>query len=204
MNEGEVRSDRAYEPDFARREPTIGDVPAAADGEAPGRQPFRKIFGDSDGRLLRGYEINLGDDEIKVDEVEVLDTTNGLNHLVLTDRRLIIRGRDHQTIYPLRAISRLAVVKYIRWWMVVLGTAMSALGALGGFMPLLMFRFPLTELIYLWAGLFLAGILTAAVGLLRPVFYVEIKSLGGDMRLRLTRDYEALVGFLSSLGQRLG
>jgi hypothetical protein len=43
-----------------------------------------------------------------------------------------------------------------------------------------------------------------AVALLRPVFYVEIKSFGGDMRLRLTRDYEALVGFLSSLGQRIG
>jgi hypothetical protein len=203
MNEGEARSDRAYEPAFARREPTIGEVPAAADDEAPARQPFRKIPGDNDGRLLRGYEVNLADDEIRVDEVDVVDT-NGVNHLVLTDRRLIIRGRDHQTIYPLRAISRLAVVKYIRWWMVLLGTVLSGLGALGGLMPVLIFRFPHPELIYLWAGLFLVGILTAAVAMLRPVFYVEIKSPGGDMRLRLTRDYEALVGFLSSLGQRLG
>jgi hypothetical protein len=123
---------------------------------------------------------------------------------VLTDRRLIIRGRDHQTIYPLRAISRLAVVKYIRWWMVLLGTALSALGAFGALMPVLVFQFPHPELVYLWGGLLLAGVLTMAIALLRPVFYVEIKSLGGDMRLRLTRDYEALVGFLSSLGQRIG
>jgi hypothetical protein len=43
-----------------------------------------------------------------------------------------------------------------------------------------------------------------AIALLRPVFYVEIKSLGGDLRLRLTRNYEPLIGFLSSLGQRIG
>ena len=203
MNEEEARPDRGDEPGFTRREPTIGEPIAPAPEKAPPRQPPRKNSGDSDRRLFRGYEVNLADDETRLDEVEVLDT-NGLNYLVLTDRRLIIRGRDHQTIYPLRAITRLAVVKYIRWWMVLLGAGVSALGALGALMPVFVFQFPHPHLTYLWGGLFLAGILAMAVALLRPVFYVEIKSLGGDMRLRLTRDYEALVGFLSSLGQRIG
>ncbi|HET6493654.1 MAG TPA: hypothetical protein VFG44_11835 [Burkholderiales bacterium] len=203
MNEEETRLDRAEEPGFTRREPTIGEPRAPAQERAPPRNPSRKISYDSDRRLLHSYEVNLADDEIKLDEVEVLDS-NGLNYLVLTDRRLIIRGRDHQTIYPLRAITRLAVVKYIRWWLVLLGTAVSALGALGALMPVFVFQFPHPYLVYLWGGLFLAGILAMTVALLRPVFYVEIKSLGGDMRLRLTRDYEALVGFLRSLGQRIG
>ena len=203
MNEQGTRPDHAYEPHFTRREPTFGEPPASAQEKAPPRQSARVIPGDGDRRLLRGYEVNLADDEIKLDEVEVIDT-NGLNYLVLTDRRLIIRGRDHQTIYPLRAITRLAVLKYIRWWMVLLGTAVSAVGVLGALMPVFVFQFPHPQLIYLWGGLFVVGILPVAVALLRPVFYVEIKSPGGDMRLRLTRDYETLIGFLSLLGQRLG
>lgn len=203
MSEDETRPDRDYEPAFTRREPTIGEPSASAPEKAPVRQPSRTINSDSDRRLLRGYEVNLADDEIKLDEVEVLDT-RGLNYLVLTDRRLIIRGRDHQTIYPLRAITRLAVVKYIRRWMVLLGAGVTVLGALGALMPVFVFQLPHPHLVYVWGGLFFAGILAMAVALLRPVFYVEIKSFGGDMRLRLTRDYEALVGFLSSLGQRIG
>jgi hypothetical protein len=204
MNEEEVlRSDRAYERGPTRREPTIGAAPASPQGEARAPQSSRTISGEGDRRLLSGYEVSLADDEIQIDEVEIVDT-NGLNHLVLTDRRLIIRGRDHQTIYPLRAISRLAVVKYIRWWMILLGAALTALGGLGALMPILVFQRPHPELIYLWAGLSIAGVLTMAIALLRPVFYVEIKSLGGDLRLRLTRNYEPLIGFLSSLGQRIG
>lgn len=204
MNEGDVfRSDRASEPGSARREPTIGGATVPAGAEAPASQPSRKIPGDAGRHLLSAYEINLADDEIIVDEVEVVDT-NGLNYLVLTDRRLIIRGRDHQTIYPLRAISRLAVLKYIRWWMVLLGVAVIALGVLSALMPVLMFRFSHAELLYLAAGLFVAGVSMAAVALLRPVIYVEIKSVGGDMRLRLIKDYEALWGFFSSLAQRIG
>lgn len=205
MNEGDAfRSDGAYDPrSEARREPTIGGPQSPAEDKAFSRQSSRKIPDASDRHLLRGYEVNLADDEILVDEVEVVDT-NGLNYLVLTDRRLIIRGRNHQTIYPLRAISRLAVLKYIRWWMVLLGVALSGFGALGALMPMLMFKSSYAGLLYLWAGLFVAGFVTAAVALLRPVVYVEIKCVGGDMKLRVTKDYEALVGFLSSLGQRIG
>jgi hypothetical protein len=196
-----LRSDRAYERGPARREPTIGIPPLHA--EAAARQPSRKIPGEGDRGLLSGYEVSLAHDELQVDEIEIVDT-NGLNYLVLTDRRLIIRGRDHQTIYPLRAISRLAVVRYIRWGMVLLGVALTALGGIGALMPVLVFVRPPAELIYLWAGLSIAGVLTIVIALLRPIFYVEIKSLGGDLRLRLTKNYEALVGFLDSLGQRIG
>lgn len=205
MSEGDAfRSDSAYEREAAsRREPTIGGPGSPAPDETFARGRSRKIPGAGNRQLLRGYEVNLADDEILVDEAEVVDT-DGLNYLVLTDRRLIIRGRSHQTIYPLRAISRLAVLKYIRWWMVLLGVALSAFGIVGALMPILMFKSPDAGLLYLWAGLFLAGVVTAVVALLRPVVYVEIKCVGGDLRLRLTRNYEALVGFLSSLAQRIG
>jgi hypothetical protein len=88
--------------------------------------------------------------------------------------------------------------------MVLLGVALTALGGIGALMPVLVFVRPPAELIYLWAGLSIAGVFTIVIALLRPIFYVEIKSLGGDLRLRLTKNYEALVGFLDSLGQRIG
>lgn len=205
MNEKDAfRSDGAHEAESElRREPTIGAAQPPTRDETSRNESHRKIPAAGNRQLLRGYEVNLADDEIMVDEAEVVDT-NGFNYLVLTDRRLIIRGRNHQTTYPLRAISRLAVFQYIRWWMVMLGFALGALGAFGALAPMLLFKSSHAELLYLWAGLLVVGIVTVVMALLRPVVYVEIKSVGGDMRLRLTRDYERLVGFLSSLGQRIG
>lgn len=205
MNEGDAfRSDGANAPGSeSRREPTIGGSRTPSRTEEPVSERSRERDGSRNKQLLQGYEVNLAADETRIDEVEVADT-NGLNYLVLTDRRLIIRGSNHQTVYPLRMISRLAVAKYIRWWMVLLGISLSGFGALGVFMPALLFKTWHAELLYPSIALGIAGVVMMAVALLRPVVYVEIKSVGGDLRLRLTKDYGALVGFLSSLGQRIG
>ena len=202
MTDDASQAKRAEPAEYERREPTIGAVPNAPAPEARGATPPRQNRIEANSRLLRGYELGLAQGEGVVDNVEVVDTS-GLNQLLLTDRRLIVHGRDHQTIYPLRAITRLAVVKYIRWWMVLVGIALGAMGGIGAFIPTLLFPLSNEELIYLAGGLFFAGIVLVAIALLRPVLYVEIKSLGGDMKLRLTRNHEALAGFLSSLAQRI-
>lgn len=200
MKDDALRVDRTDEPDYDRREPTIGAVPAAPAEEAAAPPPQSPP--DTGRRPVQGYALDLAPGEGVVDNVELVDS-GGLNHLVLTDRRLIIYGRHHQTVYPLRAISRLAIVKYIRWWMVALGVVLVVAGAAGAFMPALLFPLGNAELIYLSGGLFFAGVALVAIALLRPVTYVEIRSLGGDVKLRLTRNHEALAGFLSSLAQRI-
>lgn len=203
MKDEAQRVDRADEPDYERREPRIGtapDVPAQGQTQAPPAPSQSRADGEK--RPLRGYALDLAQGESMVDNIEVADTI-GLNHLVLTDRRLIVYGRDHQTVYPLRAISRLSIVKYIRWWMVALGVALGAAGAAGAFMPTLLFPLGSAELIYVCGALFFLGVALIAVALLRPQLYVEITSLGGDMRLRLTRNHEALADFVNSLAQRI-
>jgi hypothetical protein len=201
VNDDAARAHRV-EPEDERREPTFSGVAdvAATDGiPAPQSTPARITI---DRRLLRGYELELARGESMVDNVEVVDT-GGLNQLILTDRRLIIHGRDHQTVYPLRAITRLAVVKYTRWWMVVLGFALAAAGAAGALLPAQLVPAGNIDIIYVCGGVFLSGLAFVAIALLRPVLYVEIKSLGGDMKLRLTRNHELLSEFLSSLSQRI-
>lgn len=198
MNEGDVRR-RRPEP---RLEPTLGGSAAPAPESRFAPQSSRRIPVSAGTILLDGYEVDLAEDESVIDDAEVLDT-NGLNRVLLTDRRLIIRGRSHQAVYPLRSISRVALLKYIRWWMVLLGVALGALAVAGAAVPVVMFKSVHPWLMLAWIGVFVGGVATAATALLRPVFYVEIKSAGGDMRLRLTKDYEALAGFLNSLMQRI-
>lgn len=202
MNDDAARGQRAAEPDIERREPTFSGVPDVPAQEETPPSPAAQTRITSDRRLLRGYELELARGESMVDNAEVVDA-GGLNQLVLTDRRLIIRGRDHQTVYPLRAISRLAVVKYIRWWLVVLGVAVAGIGAAGAFLPAQLVPAGNIEFIYVCGGVFLLGLFLAGLALFRPVLYVEMKSLGGDMKLRLTKDHEALSGFLNSLAQRI-
>jgi hypothetical protein len=202
MNEQDTRARRGTEPEVERREPTfsgVSDIPPRK--ELDSLQPAAAHI-ESDRRLLRGYELELARGESMVDNVEVFDTGR-LNQLILTDRRLIIRGRDHQTVYPLRAIMRLAVVKYVRWWMVVLGFALAGVGAAAAFLPRHLIPAGNIDFIYVCGGVVLLGLLLTAVALLRPVIYVEIKSLGGDMKLHLPRNREALSGFLGSLSQRI-
>lgn len=201
MSDDAARAHRV-EPENERREPTfsgVPDVPATGDIPGPEATPTRITI---DRRLLHGYELDLARGESMVDNVEVVDT-GGLNQLILTDRRLIIHGRDHQTVYPLRAITRLAVVKYIRWWMVVLGFALAGAGAAAALLPVQLVPVGNIDIIYVCGGVFVSGLVLMAIALLRPVLYVEIKSLGGDMKLRLTRNHELLSEFLSSLSQRI-
>jgi hypothetical protein len=202
MNDESGRAQRAVEPEDERREPTfsgVPDLPAEEDAQVPQQAPNRIT---TDRRLLRGYELELARGESMVDNVDVVDT-GGPNQLILTDRRLIIRGRDHQTVYPLRAITRLAVVKYTRWWMVLLGFALAGAGAAAALLPAQLVPAGNIDIIYVCGSVFLAGLALAAIALLRPVLYVEIKSLGGDMKLRLTRNHALLSEFLSSLSQRI-
>jgi len=193
----------AQAPPYERREPTIGtltDVPAR---EAPAAAPRREHrLDESDERFLGALGLDLARGENIVDNVEV-SAAGVLHHLVLTDRRLIVRGRDHQTIYPLRGISRLAVVKYIRWWIVVLGLALAMAGAAAAFLPTPLLPLGREEIVYLAGGLFAAGLGLSAFALLRPVLYVEIKTTGGQMRFPLRRKDEALAGFLTSLAQQI-
>lgn len=203
MNDEAAREPRA--PDsHERREPTfsgIPDVPPQNTPPAPAPAPADSRIAP-DRRLLRGYELELARGESIVDNVEVAET-GGLNQLILTDRRLIIRGRDHQTVYPLRAISRLAIVKYIRWWMALLGIIVAGVGAAAAFLPAHLFPAGNFDAIYVGGGIFFVGLMLAGMALLRPVLYVEIKSVGGDMRLRLTGKHEGLSDFLSSLAQNI-
>ena len=202
MNDDAGRPHRAVEAENERREPTfsgVPDVPAGQEVQPPQQMPNRIT---ADRRLLRGYELELARGESLVDNTEVVDT-GGLNQLILTDRRLIIWGRDHQTVYPLRAITRLAVVRYIRWWMVGLGFTLAGMGAAAALLPAHLIPAGNIDIIYVCGALFLSGLVLAAIPLLRPVLYVEIKSLGGDMKLRLTRKHELLSEFLSSLSQRI-
>ncbi|MGQ0523814.1 MAG: hypothetical protein ACT4P8_09170 [Betaproteobacteria bacterium] len=201
MNE-DTRTQHGTEAEAERREPTfsgVRDIPAQKEPD-PLQPASARI--EADRRLLRGYELELARGESMVDNVEVVDTGR-LNQLILTDRRLIIRGRDHQTVYPLRAIMRLAVVKYIRWWMVVLGFALAGVGAAAAFLPRHLIPAGNIDFLYVCGGIVLLGLLLTAVALVRPVVYVEIKSLGGDMKLHLPRNHEALSGFLGSLSQRI-
>jgi hypothetical protein len=202
VNDDPARAHRAAEAEDERREPTfsgVPDVPAEQNAQVPQQAPNRIT---AHRRLLRGYELELARGESMVDNVEVVDT-GGLNQLILTDRRLIIHGRDHQTVYPLRAITRLAVVRYTRWWMVVLGFALAGTGAAATLLPAHLLPVGNIDIIYVCGGVFLSGLVLVAIALLRPVLYVEIKSLGGDMKLRLTRNHELLSEFLGSLSQRI-
>lgn len=202
MND-EAREPRAPESQ-ERREPTFGSAPDVPLQDKPPSHSIERADNRiaPDRRLLRGYELELARGESIVDNVEV-SGSGGLNQLILTDRRLIIRGRDHQTVYPLRAISRLAVVRYVRWWMVLLGVIIAGVGAAFSFLPAQLFPPGNFDAIYMGGAIFLAGLMIAGVALLRPVLYVELKSVGGDMRLRLAAKHQALADFLSSLAQNI-
>ena len=87
--------------------------------------------------------------------------------------------------------------------MVLLGVIIAGVGAAFSFLPAQLFPPGNFDAIYMGGAIFLAGLMIAGVALLRPVLYVELKSVGGDMRLRLAAKHQALADFLSSLAQNI-
>jgi len=193
---------RTEEPPFERREPTFGAIGELPQREPPAAAPRRAERIEPDRRLLDGFALDLARGESIVDNAEA---TEGMfiARLVLTDRRLIVRGRDHQSVYPLRGITRLAVVKYVRWGWVVLGLALATAAAIAALVPTPLFSAGRETLLYAAGGVFVAGLLAAAVGLLRPAHYVEITTTAGELKLPIRPRDEALADFLNSLAQQI-
>jgi hypothetical protein len=188
------------EPQFDRREPTIGAIPDVPQPAA--RRPQAPPSIEENSRFLNAYALELAPGEGMVDNVEVRDAA-GLSEFILTDRRLIVRGREHQTVYPLRNITRLAVVRHTRWWMVALGVGVSGVGAAAALLPAVLFPLSSQAHLYIAGGLFVLGLVLVGIGALRPLHSIEVRTLGGEIRLRLPRKDEALAGFVSSLAQRI-
>ena len=125
---------RADEPQHERREPTFGEIREPPPREAPAAARARPDRIDADARVLDGFSLGLARGESIIDNAET-SAGAGLSRLVLTDRRLIVLGRDHQTVYPLRGVTRLAVVRYLRWGWSVLGLALALAGAIAALVP---------------------------------------------------------------------
>lgn len=193
---------RVDETPFERREPTFGAPGELPQRPAPAAAPRRPERIDADRHVLDAFALELARGESVVDNAEVSQGMV-LTRLVLTDRRFIVRGRDHQTVYPLRGITRLAVVKYVRWGWVVLGVVLAAAAAIAAIMPPSILASGREVLLYAAAGGLVAGVLAAAVGLLRPVHYVEITTTAGALKLPIKPKDEALANFLNSLAQQI-
>lgn len=200
MTEDAQRAEQA-DAQFERREPTIGAIPDVPP-QPTARVPRPPAHIEENSRYLNAYALELAPGEGMVDNVEVRDVA-GLTEFILTDRRLIVRGRDHQTVYPLRNITRLAVMRYMRWWLVALGVAVAGVGAAATLLPAVLFPLSNEAHLYIAGALFLLGLVLVGFGSLRPLYYVEVRTLGGEMRLKLGRKDEALAGFVSTLAQRI-
>jgi hypothetical protein len=193
---------RADEPQHERREPTFGEIREPPPREAPAAARARPDRIDADARVLDGFSLGLARGESIIDNAET-SAGAGLSRLVLTDRRLIVLGRDHQTVYPLRGVTRLAVVRYLRWGWAVLGLALALAGAIAALVPTPFLPAGREEVVYVSGAVFVAGLLLAALGMLRPVRYVEITTTAGELKLAMKRKDEALANFLNSLAQQI-
>ena len=142
----------------------------------------------------------LVDGEVKLDEVKFRDK-DGFNYWVLTNKRFILRGNNYETVYPLRALLRFTILRNIRGGMFLWGILFTVIGGFAttyGVLSNMSSRLVMFPIIFL-----IIGVMLIVFSLIRPITYIEIKSPGGDIRLRVKNNYEGVVNFSKSLAQCL-